>query len=384
MSRKSIRPNIAYDTQRRCFYVTFRTRPREGGPAKRKTKCYPTMELAIQALDSHNAKRVLSDGGRKSLEELTLGQWLRYWLEEVVQPSRTASTIHGYTTIVRNHLAPALGHIRLRELTAGQIQGYLNARSAEGLCANTVRKHLGVLHCALECAKRRDLVERNPSDQAVPPASSQPKHHYYDSETMNKLFTILAGTSMEPVVKLAGYLGLRRSEICALKWSNVDRENKIITIAEARTAVNGRPVDKCTKNNSSIRRLGYQGLADLEELMERLWEKRLRDMARWGANYQDQGFVICRTDGHPYQPDYLSNRLQYLLRQTELPYVTLHGLRHSFTSIAHSRNVPLFSISKALGHSSTNTTTQIYMHLFDETNLNVVQEVGRAIDSGEE
>ena len=83
-----------------------------------------------------------------------------------------------------------------------------------------------------------------------------------------------------------------------------------------------------------------------------------------------------------YQPDYLSNRLQRVLAKTELPYVTLHGLRHSFASIAHSRNVPLFCISKALGHSNTNTTTQIYMHLFDETHLSVVQEVGKAIDGG--
>ena len=113
--------------------------------------------------------------------------------------------------------------------------------------------------------------------------------------------------------------------------------------------------------------------------MERLWNQRLEEMRTMGADYQDDGFVVCHHGGRPYQPDYLSNRLQRVLRTTELPYVTLHGLRHSFASIAHSRNVPLFGISKALGHSNTNTTTQIYMHLFDETHLSVVQEVGRAI-----
>lgn len=379
MSRKAIRPNIAYDTLRRSYYVTFRVRPEDGGTVRRTVRCYPTLELAIQAQDSHNAWQVMTRDG-SDLRELTLGQWLRYWMEQVVQPSRCDSTVHGYTMIVRNHLAPALGHIRLRDLTAAQIQGYLNQKTAQGLCANTVRKHQGVLHNALEQARKQDLVDRNPADQAVPPASIQPEHHYYDSETMNRLFCILEGTSMEPVVKLAGYLGLRRSEICALKWSNVDRENRIITVVEARTAVNGRSVDKGTKNSSSARRLGYRGLAEMEELMDRLWEKRRRDMARLGAAYHDGGFVICRADGRPYQADYLSNRLQRVLRGKELPYVTLHGLRHSFTSIAHSRNVPLFSISKALGHSNTNTTTRVYMHLFDETHLSVVQEVGKAID----
>ena len=89
--------------------------------------------------------------------------------------------------------------------------------------------------------------------------------------------------------------------------------------------------------------------------------------------------MICHDGGRPYQADYLSNRLQRVLSKTELPYVTLHGLRHSFASIANSQNVPLFGISRALGHSTTSTTSRIYMHLFDDTHLSVVQAVGEAV-----
>lgn len=378
MSRKTILPNIAYDSQRRSYYVTMRPRARDGGTGKRTVRCFPTLELAIQALDRFNAGLLLSQS--TGTEELTVGQWLTYWLEQVIAPSRTASTLHGYHMIVRNHLAPALGRIRLSELTTAQIQQYLNRKQKEGLCGNTVRKHHGVLHNALEHARKQELIVRNTAEYALPPSSSQPEHHFYDSETMYRLFELLSGTSLEPVVKLAGYLGLRRSEICGLKWSHVDRQNRVITVAEARTAVNGKSVDKGTKNRSSIRRLGYAGLTDLEDLMDRLWRQRIEEIAALGEDYQDDGFVICHHGGKPYQPDYLSNRLQRVLRTTGLPYVTLHGLRHSFASIAHSRNVPLFGISKALGHSNTTTTTQIYMHLFDDTHLSVVQEVGRAID----
>lgn len=380
MPRKTIVPNIAYDTQRRTYYVTMRSRSKDGGPSRRTVRCYPTLEQAMQALDGFHAGRSLSRGGGGPA--LTVGQWLAYWLDQVVRPSRSASTLHGYTMIVRNHLAPALGSIRLTELTTAQIQQYLNRKQAQGLCGNTVRKHSGLLHNALEQACRQGLLDRNAAEYAVSPASTVPEHHFYDSKTMSRLFEVLSGTSLEPVVKLAGYLGLRRSEICALKWRNVDRENKVITIAEARTAVNGRSVNKGTKNSASVRRLGYRGLADLEELMERLWRQRQEEMLRMGDAYEDQDFVICHDGGRPYQADYLSNRLQRVLAKTELPYVTLHGLRHSFASIAHSRNVPLFGISKALGHSSTNTTSRIYMHLFDETSLSVVQEVGRAIGGG--
>ena len=105
----------------------------------------------------------------------------------------------------------------------------------------------------------------------------------------------------------------------------MDRAAKVITIAEARTAVNGRSVDKETKNRSSVRRLGYDGLADLEEVIERLWRQREEEKARLGDEYVDRGFVLCHDGGLPYQPDYLSNRLQRVLARTDLPYVTLHG-----------------------------------------------------------
>ena len=370
MSRRTIMPNIAYDTQRHSFYVTMRSRSSKDGVPQRTVRCYPTLEQAIRALEDHTAGRELEAG--KISKDLTVGQWLNYWLEQVILPSRSASTTHGYTMIVRNHLIPGLGDIRLRELTGLQVQQYLNQKQAEGLCSNTVRKHHGVLHNALEQARRQEILTRNVVETAARPASTTPVHHYYDSETMSRLFEALAGTSMEPVVKLAGYLGLRRSEICGLKWSHVDRQAKVITIVEARTAVNGRSVDKDTKNQASVRRLGYGGLEDMEELMERLWQK-LQEA------YADRDFVVSHSGGQPYQPDYLSGYLQKLLAKKGLPYVTLHGLRHSFASIAHSRNVPLFGISRALGHSNTTTTTRIYMHLFDETHLSVVQEVGKAI-----
>lgn len=372
MSRKTIMRNIAFDSERKSFYVTLN----EDG--KRTVRCCKTLEQATALLARHTAHRTISRGDRM----LTVEQWLCYWLDAIVIPSSAPTTAHGYASIVHNHLIPALGQIPLDELSPTQVQDYLRRKQREGLCANTVRKHHGVLHNALQQANRQELIDRNPVKMTVRPAATHPEHHFYDAQTMVKLFAAVKGTSLEGVVKLAGYLGLRRSEICALKWKNVDRAAKTITVAEARTAVNGRSIDKDTKNLSSVRALGYAGIKDLEELIERLWRERERERRKLGKYYDERGFVFCHDGGKPYQPDYLSGRFQRIVKEAGLPYVTLHGLRHSFASIAHSRNVPVFGISRALGHSNTATTTQIYMHLFDDTHLSVVQEVGRAIGEG--
>lgn len=107
MSRKTIMTNIAYDTQRRSFYVTMRGRSPKDGTVRRTVRCYPTLEQAMQALDDHMTGKRLEKN--VPMDDLSVGQWLRYWLDQVITPSRSASTTHGYTMIVRNHLIPGLG-----------------------------------------------------------------------------------------------------------------------------------------------------------------------------------------------------------------------------------------------------------------------------------
>ena len=87
--------------------------------------------------------------------------------------------------------------------------------------------------------------------------------------------------------------------------------------------------------------------------------------------------------GKPYQPDVLCRRIAQFIAAQGLPPISLHGLRHSFASVANSQNVPMFSISKALGHSSTSVTSAVYMHLFDDAVADVVSQVASAI-SGKE
>ena len=168
-------------------------------------------------------------------------------MDDIVTPNRAASTVHGYQNIICRHLLPALGHVRLDQLTPVQLQHYYAAKLRAGLSANTVRKHHHLLVAALEMAVRQGQLERNPAQMVIPPAPVPSRHTYYNNIQLHHLFELTTGTQLELVVRLAGFLGLRRSEICGLRWEQVDLEKNVIEICQVRTSVGGTVVEKAPK-----------------------------------------------------------------------------------------------------------------------------------------
>ena len=128
-----------------------------------------------------------------------------------------------------------------------------------------------------------------------------------------------------------------------------------------------------------MRRLCYDGVSDLEELLTRLHDEWERGQRERGAGFNPEGYVAVTEQGKPWDPNGLGRRIAVFVEENALPSISLHGLRHSFASVANSRSVPMFTISKALGHSSTSITSEVYTHLFDETVQDVVNVVAKAI-----
>ena len=361
MSRKTIQKNLAYDTERRLFYAVLR---KDG---RRYTLTFHTKEEAMNALNGHPAQiRHLPEN------DCTLGEWLNFWLKEVVSRDRAKSTQYAYQNMARCHILPALGKTRLTELTPLQIQNYLYEKMYEGLSPNTVIKHYVLLNTALRLAVQLEVIERAPTERVTPPRKKEIRINFYSPEQLQQLFTAVENTMLELPVKLAAYLGLRRSEICGLRWENIDLEAGLLSIQEARTEIGGVVVQKSPKTRRSIRRLGITGLQDLQKILLREWKKRRSD--------DPKEWVVLRPDGTPPKPDQLTQNLLMVVRKNGLPRISLHGLRHSFASVANSQGVPMFDISRTLGHSSLAVTSNIYTHLFDETETYALSVVAKAIE----
>lgn len=307
---------------------------------------------------------------------ITLERWLDIWMEKDIEPFRADTTINGYDGIIHNHIRPALGKVKLSDLTPELINGYYQwLADAKGLSANTIRKHHILLHTALKSAFRQGVVPANPVQRATPPRATTVEVSYYTPARLALLLQAVKGDPLEVPVWLACFLGLRRSEILGLRWRDVDLHSGQISVRWVRTTVGSRVVEKAPKTFDSCRTLSISALGDLLELLHDLQAKRIRDGMPCGLD----DYLLLDATGQPVHPNLMSTAFASFIRRNDLPPITFHGLRHTFASMANSARVPMYQISRAMGHSSPTITQRIYTHLFDQTHGEVLAAVADTI-----
>lgn len=226
-------------------------------------------------------------------------------------------------------------------------------------------------------AVKQDVIYKNPADNVEPPKHVEPTKSFYDASTLAKLFKLCEDTRLEAPIKLAGYLGLRREEICGLKWECVDFEKSLIIIKSARTTAGSKIVLKGTKTEKSARVLFAP--SDLMDVLEKTKAYQDAQMKSLKDDYHDSGYVFQWGNGVPYRPNYLSELFTKFLKDNDMPKIVFHELRHTFASIANANGISMFDIGKALGHSTPSTTGKIYTHLLDTNNKEAIIKIAESI-----
>lgn len=380
MARVKVEKNIAYDDIRDIYYVTLNYGNGPDGKRIKKTETFKKKKDAQNRLKEFEGAKLKND--ILLPREETLGEWLDYWMENVVKVNREKTTYAGYKVIVDKHIKPALGEIKIQKLTPKILQSYYTSKQDERddndkplLSSNTVKKHHTLLKTALKLAHMQGVINANPADKVSPPKYIKPEISFYTVEEMKKLFELVDKEYiLKPAVYLAGILGLRREEIAGLKWSNVDFMNKLIHIVEVRARADREIVIKKTKNESSTRKLAMNDT--LEEKLKEVLEAQISSREFLGESmYNDSGYVVVNEYGHEVNPGYLSSLFGKFIKKHGLSHITLHGLRHTIASIGNDAGLTMFEISKILGHSSPDVTGRVYMHLFDDTHVESMEKI---------
>jgi integrase len=278
---------------------------------------------------------------------------------------------------VRGHVAPRIGRVPLAKLRPVHIQKVVDEMLAEGLAPRTVLQAYRVLSAALNQAVRWQLLATNAARAASPPRPERPVPSIPDAETLALILAASGRDWFRVALVLATTTGLRRGEVLALPWRDVDLEARRLRVNAALQEVGGelRRVEPKTDRARRTVALPEATIAVLRA--HRLERNRRRLLV--GEAWQDLGLVLDRGDGGAIHPNVFSRRFQRLVRRLELPAMRLHDLRHAYATTLLLAGVHPKIVSEALGHTSTSFTMDTYQHLLPSLGSQAAEAVDRLL-----
>ena len=296
------------------------------------------------------------------------------YLQDRWLPAKSAelapSTFESYSRNVRIHIAPGVGSASLQGLSADVLTSFYaerlrsGGRKGKGLSPRTVRYLHAIIHAALKDAVRWGLVVRNVADAATPPSHTAAKAappKTWNAAELRTFLDSVADDRLYPMWLLYATTGLRRGEALAIHWSALDLEAAQLSVREARVTVGYDVVDSTPKSERGRRAVALDPATVAALRAHR--KSQVTEKLALGPGYSDEGFVFCREDGQPLHPDDVSKRFTAAVEAIDVPRITLHGLRHTWASLALSAGVSPKVVSERLGHASVAFTLDVYSHV---------------------
>ncbi len=318
----------------------------------------------------------IDDGAHVDRNDVTVGEYLAGWLDRVELDLRP-TTMVGYRRSVRL-LEPEIGGVKVQRLTPLMIENAYGHLMDRGLARKTVRNAHAVLRRALSDADRLGLVTRNAAASAKAPADIKAERPTWSPEELSSFLRSTAGDSLYAAMVLFATTGLRRGEVCGLRWQNVDLETGDLFVVETRTTAGNGVIEGATKTPKSRRRMSLDAttVGVLRQHKARQAELHLEAGPAWVG----QGHVFTLDDGRPLHPDQLSKTFRRLADRCELPRIRLHDLRHTYATLGLRAGVHPKVMSERLGHATVGVTLDLYSHVTPSLDRDAADAVASLLD----
>jgi integrase len=315
----------------------------------------------------------LDQGAYVEPSRTTLAAFVEEWLA-TVRPTVRESTHYSYARNLRLHVVPRIGATRLDRVDAGTLNGLYAELLADGradgrpggLSPRTVTYVHTILKRSLKDAVRWGRLIRNPADTADPPRPSASMAAEPEAWPASVLRDFLErskayGDRYHPLWVLMATTGMRRGEALGLRWSDLDLEVGRARVVQTITVVAHEIRTSSPKTKKSRRAVALDPgtVSVLREWRRRQAEERLLI----GPAYRDHGLVFAKVEGDPLHPERVSREFDRRVERWELPRITLHGLRHTWATLALESGVHPRVVQERLGHSTIAVTLGIYSHV---------------------
>lgn len=278
------------------------------GKPKRSTFYGKTRQAGADQL-----AKALSDLGRGSFvapHKISLAAWLDRWLKDYKQPQLRPVSFDSYEMLIRYHIKPALGHFALKELRPDHLQHFYNAKREAGLSPRTIRYLHTVLHGALKQAMKNQLVIRNVSEATTLPTGKTRKMQPLTLKQVNQFLAAMKKNRLFPALFLEVGTGLRRGEILALRWRDLDLDASVLHVRQTLVRVRNyhaagsdrktRLLIQEPKTDHSRRTIPIP--EDIVEALKHHKAQQAQEKLLLGHAYDDQGLVFCQVNGQLLDP----------------------------------------------------------------------------------
>ena len=324
------------------------------------------------------------DGGIvPSNERIRMRDCLERWMAECVVGHLSQATEDRYGGIVKNHLQPELGHIELNKLSPSHVQALQQKLLEQGMDPTGVNLVRTALSGAIKHALRMELIIRNPVAAAKAPPDPNREAQSPPVDTVLRMLDLAAEQDdwLYAALYVLAYTGIRRGELLALSWSNVDFENATIRIVSSLgRRSNGLQLTKpkTARGNRTIN-LAAGSL----EVLRQHKERQEQHKGLLAGAYEDQGIVFADELGRWVNPMRLTRLVQGLGRQVGYPEVSPHKLRHFHASVSLNKRIHPAVVSERLGHANTGITMKIYAHALPGWQAEAADEFARIMEESQ-
>lgn len=344
-------------------YVTFRG-------TKRKAQ-----EELTRLLGQRN------EGSYVEPTKMTVAQYLHHWLAADIDRRVAARTAARHRGIVEKNIIPKLGFVPVRKLTAVHIEafetellreGWAKPRAKQkinegeeapvqekrGLSAQTVQHVHRTLSQALSHAVRLGVLFKNPAKQVRPPRPPSREIRILEKGEITTLINAAKEVGLHIPILVAMTTGMRRGELLAVRWSDIDLKAASLTVNRSLERIKGTFEFKSPKTKTSRRTISLPAIT-VEALREH-YKVHLEERFRLGLGRDPGGLVLSRADGQPMDPDTLSKSFRRLVATAKVTPITFHGLRHTHISHLLMEGVHVKVVSERAGHANVNITLGVY------------------------
>lgn len=311
--------------------------------------------------------RELEQGALATGPQRKLGEYLEDWIENVHRDKVRISTYVKYKKSIR-YIVAELGNIWLQKLTPEQVRrfytklGKKKEDGGKGLSSKTIHEVHGVLHLALKNAVRWSFVSRNVCDLVEPPRVVSREPTPLTLEQAQALLESVREHRLEVLLTVAVVTGMRRGELVALRWSNIDFSHKTLLILHTVDYIPKYGYVETEPKTKAGKRL--IDLPDfLVDILRQHRARLLEQQLKLGEVWENRDLVFPDLHGGFFNPGYLDKVFTKLLREAGVPHMHFHDLRHSAATILLGMKVNIKVIQELLGHSDIAITLRVYGHL---------------------